>query len=48
MREPRMDEAELASLHPVIVAPDSVTLTELAGSTLCNRRCAAGSIGQCN
>jgi hypothetical protein len=34
MREPRMDEAELAALRPVIVAPDGVSLTELAGSTL--------------
>jgi hypothetical protein len=33
-REPRISEASLAALRPVVVAPDGVTLTELPGSTL--------------
>jgi hypothetical protein len=34
MRQPRIDEAELATLRPVVVLPDGVSLSELAGSTL--------------
>jgi hypothetical protein len=34
MREPRISEASLAALPPVVVAPDGVTLTELPDSTL--------------
>lgn len=45
MRDPRIDEAELAGLHGVIVASNGVSLSELRGTTLLLLDQAAVEIG---